>query len=188
MKLIYITLILLTLSVTVSAQPSYSSYPTDWQGFPVENYDGPRWDLHGGAAFLSGNTRSTTTYTAGLTYQTPFGGYAPTPENSSFLIFSADAMPITTLTNGNQQLITGLIGYRKYAAISDSLVSVSGGVGVRYATQPIPELNITENYEFAWGVKGTLDFAPGIFIELGYIAGQHPNQDGATLLNLGARF
>jgi hypothetical protein len=147
---------------------------------------GSSWNIHAGAAFLSGHAKDDTTYTVGVQWETPDDDRE---YSSGYMTLGIDAIRIRTLAGDNEEVIPLLIGYKKYAPLGGSTRAfVNISAGARYATDDIPELRIDKHFDFGWAVKIGADISKSIFLQVGYTAGKHPSDDGATLVELGARF
>lgn len=172
--------VLLMSSTAQSQDPAWGDY-----NYTDSVFESPGLSLHGGGAFLTGNTRDSNTYIVGLDYQTVFD---ESVEPAGFLTFEADVMPVQTLTTGTEQVVPIMIGYRQYKPFAGTRLFFQVAGGTRYSTNSIPELKIKKNFDFGWAARVGAELTKSIYIQGGYLAGSHPNDDGAWTAELGIRF
>jgi hypothetical protein len=172
---VLLVLIAGTLLTAGAAQGQYGYYTTG----PEER----AWDIHAGIGWLTGETGDDTTWIAGLTYQWPIGD-----PGRDYLTFGVDYYPVDTLTTGTESVVPMLLGYRRYGQMAAYRVYFGAGIGARWASEDIPELQIDEDFEFEWGLNAGINFTPDFFGQLRYLAGSNPGDDGIIALEIGYRF
>lgn len=101
---------------------------------------------------------------------------------------SADWIGLQRNDGTDVQLAPVLFNYKQSGIISSYRVFVTIGLGIRYATDQIPEMRIGSGTSFAWQGGVGLDFTNNIFGQARFIAGQNPGQDGLAAIELGYRF
>jgi hypothetical protein len=185
-------LLAIALSLVVSVLLFANAARAQWDGWGEDDpfidpvLAAPRWDIHGGVAFLAGDSADDSTYIIGLNYQWPLGSYEG--GSQSWMAITADVIPIETLTTGDEQLVSFLINYKRYAAVSGTRVYTMLGAGARWASGNIPELEIQEDFDFGWGVRVGLDFDQSMFVQGGFLGGPNPGDDGMWTVEIGVRF
>lgn len=176
-----LAILLMSFAFTGALYAQYEYYGPDY------DIEDPRWNIHVGFGWLSGETEDDTTWIVGLDYETPIGNQYD-DMISDYLTFGLDYIPISTLTTGDESIVPFLIGYRKYGIIPPMRVFFGIGVGARWASEDIPELEIDEGFDFAWSASIGFNFTPDFLGQIRFIGGNNPGDDGIFTVELGYRF
>lgn len=144
------------------------------------------FNIHAGAAFLTGKTNTSTTPIVGVEYEFPL--LIDRQSNDEFFTLDTDYMAIDTLTNGTVSVVPLLAGYRAYGIIGSYRGYFEISAGIRWASNNIPELQINDGAQFGWGLTAGINLTRSFFVQSRYLAGSHPNNDGVITAELGYRF
>ncbi len=186
MKRFAIVSILLVVSVLAFPGTASAQWDDYWGDAVNPAIEASRWDIHGGIAFLTGNTKDDTTYLVGFGYQSPLGDIQG--EGNKWISITSDLIPINTLTTGDEQLVSTLLNYRSYGNLQGTRVYTQIGAGFRWASNEIPELDISDGFSFGWGIKAGADFDQTLFFQGGFQGGENPGDDGVWSIEIGTRF
>ncbi len=85
-------------------------------------------------------------------------------------------------------LVPVLLNYKQSTMLSSYRVFVNLGVGIRYASDNIPEMRIEDGTGFCWTAGGGIDLTNRIYGNFRFIGGEHPGDDGVVAIQLGYRF
>lgn len=124
----------------------------------------------------------------------PTGGFAwygpadPAFGDMAAFGLSADWIGVKRNDGKDISLAPVLLNYKQSGIISGYRVFVTLGLGIRYATDQIPEMKLGSGTSFAWEGGLGLDLTNQIFIHARFIAGENPGQDGLVATELGYRF
>ncbi|MEN6521930.1 MAG: hypothetical protein ABFD46_12370 [Armatimonadota bacterium] len=173
--------VLACLFIAGSAGAQYEYYGEDYDIY------NPRWSVHAGFVWLSGDIEDDTSWLIGLDYESPVGAQYRDTVNDYFTV-SFDYIPISTNTTGDESIIPLLIGFRKYGIIPPIKVYFGIGIGTRWASEDIPELQIDDGFDFAWSASIGFNFTPDFLGQARFIGGSEPDEDGVFSLELGYRF
>jgi hypothetical protein len=135
-----------------------------------------------------GDADSDVTWIVGVGYQMPFS--ADIIGNNALLTLSADYYPVDVDDNGDDDtvsVIPVLVGLRWYRPYAGFPMFFGLGVGARFATDDIDELDI-DTVNFAWNAELGMDISPTFFGRLRFIGGVNPGEDGIFSIELGYRF
>lgn len=173
----------LLLVCPVQAQHDYYGYDD------FDSSTRARWNVHAGYVWLNGETGDDNTWIIGFEYESPLGPYEGDygiPRN--FITFGVDYYPVDTLADNTESVVPVLLGYRKYAVLSDYRIFFGIGIGTRWASDDIPELEIEDGFEFEWGINAGVNFSQDLFGMVRYLAGTNASEDGLFSLEVGYRF
>lgn len=124
----------------------------------------------------------------------PTGGFAwygpadPAFGDMAAFGLSADWIGLQRNDGTDVSLAPVLFNYKQSGIISGYRVFVTLGLGIRYATDSIPEMKIGSGTSFAWEGGIGLDLTNQIFVHARFIAGENPGQDGLVATEVGYRF
>lgn len=104
------------------------------------------------------------------------------------LTFSIDYLPISQ-PGGTASLFPILVNY-KAGDITGNGYSVFGGLGlgVYLASDDIPGMELDDGFNFAWNVVGGINLSPDWFLQVRWLAGSNPSDDGILATEIGLRF
>lgn len=101
---------------------------------------------------------------------------------------SADWYQVERNNGDKVQVVPILFNYRQYGFISSYRVFAELGVGMIATTDGIPEMELDDGANFGWAGGIGLDINNNLFLHGRFIGGEHPDKDGAALLQIGYRF
>ncbi|MHB1190721.1 MAG: hypothetical protein ACYC08_07780, partial [Armatimonadota bacterium] len=134
------------------------------------------WTVRAGVLFPSGDTVDNSEFTAGIEYAKSTG--TMDGDKSNWITLSADWTEITTATitgTDNVTLIPLLVNWKQKRMMDATRGWTYGvGAGVFMASDPIPEMDLSDDTEFAWQVMTAYDFSESLALEARYIAGSNP--------------
>jgi hypothetical protein len=104
--------------------------------------------------------------------------------------FGLSADWVGLLRNDGKEVQLGLVcfNYKRSGIIGAYRVFVALGLGIRVTTDQVPEMLIGKGSQFAWNGGIGLDFTNSLFGQARFMGGQHPGDDGMSLVELGYRF
>lgn len=173
--------------VAIGLAVALGSAGAAYDGMPTPEDMGLNYFFTAGAAIaVSSNVKNETSPTVGI------GWYGPMNEanfgNMAALGLTGDWIGIERFDGENVNLIPILVNYKQSAMLSSYRVFVNLGVGIRYASDNIPEMRIEDGVSFCWTAGGGIDLTNRIFGNFRYIGGQYPGDDGVAAIELGYRF
>lgn len=140
----------------------------------------------GAAVAVNSNVRNRDSVTIGV------GWYGPMDENNfgsmAALGLTFDWIGIERADGDNVNLIPVLLNYKQSAILSSYRVFVNLGVGIRYASDYIPQMRIEDGASFCWTAGAGIDLTNRLYGNFRFIGGQNPGDDGVVALALGYRF
>lgn len=142
------------------------------------------WDVHAGIAWFSGDTQNNTTWIAGVGYEFPMGNSM----GMNAITLSADYYPVETLADETVSVVPILVGYKWYSYVGDNEWYFGAGVGTRWVSEDIAELEMDKGMIFGWGLNVGVYIDPAFFGQIRYLAGSHPGDDALFTLELGYKF
>jgi hypothetical protein len=149
------------------------------------------WDVKAGVMWPSGPTRDTSEFTAGVEVGTRASNVFQGAQGN--LSLSADYVNITTTAEGggtkDTVLLPVLLNWKgHYYFGQGSSVDYGLGAGIYWATDTIPDMNITDRVNFAYGVSLGFHFTPNWFVEGRWMASRNADKDALAALTLGYTF
>jgi hypothetical protein len=140
----------------------------------------------GAAIAVSENVKNDSSPTAGIAWYGPmneanFGDMAA-------LGLTGDWIGIERFDGQNVNLIPILLNYKQSALISSYRVFVNLGVGIRFASDKLPEMRIQEGTDFCWTAGAGIDLTNRLYGNFRFIGGKYPGDDGLATIEVGYRF
>jgi hypothetical protein len=80
------------------------------------------------------------------------------------------------------------VGYRWYGLVTGYPIYFGVGVGARWTSDDILELNMNSGIDFEWGANAGINFTPSVFGQMRFLAGSDPGNDGLFTVELGYRW
>lgn len=159
-----------------------------YDAMPTPEDMGFNYSFTAGAAIPVKNhaTKDNAFVTAGVAWYGPmneanFGDMAA-------LGLSGDWIGIQRFDGTNVSLVPILLNYKQSAILSSYRVFVNLGVGIRFASDNLPELRITSGSSFCWTAGAGIDLTNRLYGNFRFIGGQNPSDDGLAAIELGYRF
>ncbi len=177
-----ITFFLLAMGLTLvlgAAACAYDAMPTP-EGMGL-NYS----VFAGVVSSVNSDVDNGTRPTAGFAW---YGPAEPAFGDMAAFGLSADWIGLQRNDGKDVSLAPVLFNYKQSAIVGGYRVFVTLGLGIRYATDQIPEMKLGSGTSFAWEGGVGLDFTNQIFVHARFIAGENPGQDGLVATELGYRF
>jgi hypothetical protein len=181
---------LLFVLVVVAATPVFAQNGAVTTGPPI--HDNPTYAIRAGVMFPQGSTQSNTLFSAGVEIFGPMS--AMNASTSGGLTLSADYVPVKTSDGAGGtktvSLIPVLLGWEGHSTVgqSGSTVDLGLGVGVYWATDTIPDMNITNTVNFAYGASIGYHFTPSWFVQGRFLANGNESKDGLIGVELGYQY
>jgi len=118
--------------------------------------------------------------------------YGPMNESNfgdmAALGLSGDWIGIERADGENVNLIPILLNYKQSSILSSYRVFVNLGVGIRFASDNLPEMRIQDGSSFCWTAGAGIDLTNRLYGNFRFIGGQNPSDDGVAAIELGYRF
>lgn len=158
-----------------------------YEAMPTPEDMGLNYSFTAGAAIpvRNGNTKNNAFPTVGVAW------YGPMNENNfgsmSALGLTGDWIGIQRFDGANINLVPVLLNYKQSGLLSSYRVFVNLGVGIRFASDDIPELRIQKGSSFCWTAGAGIDLTNRLFGNFRFIGGQNPSDDGAACVEIGYR-
>lgn len=158
-----------------------------YDAMPTPEDMGLGYSITAGAAIAVKNgVRNSNSPTVGVAWYGPmneanFGDMAS-------LGLTGDWIGIKRADDQNVSLIPILLNYKQSAILSSYRVFVNLGVGIRFASDNLPEMRIEDGTSFCWTAGVGIDVTNRLFGNFRFIGGQNPGDDGLMGVELGYRF
>lgn len=157
-----------------------------YDAMPTPEDMGLNYSITAGAAFsVNSNVNNNARPTIGVAW---FGAAAPAFGDMAAFGLSADWIGIQRNDGKNVSLVPLMFTYKRSGIISAYRVFVELGLGIRVASDGIPEMRTGDGTSFGWTGGLGLDLTNAIFAQARFIGGQYPGQDGLVSMQLGYRF
>lgn len=180
MILVLTFLIVFAIAVPVTAQEDESMYEREL-GI---------WKFRMGVLYPTGNTVDNAEFTFGLEFE-DIADHS-IRDMSGTLSLSIDYTRITTIKDSGQDdiiLLPILASWKRYLTPENSRTWYYGfGLGIYWAEDPIPSMDISDNANLAWQLMMGSYITPSWSVDIRYIAGDNPAKDGLFAVEVGYSF
>lgn len=137
------------------------------------------WNVRAGMFFPRGDTVDSSESTIGIEHEHPANQIIKgTP---GFFSLTVDWTRITTHVSGGTDdvtLIPIMVNWKQHTGAMDRFWDWGAGIGLYWARDDIPDMNLTKGSKFAYQAMAAYHFNPSWFVEGRYMADGHPSDSG----------
>lgn len=147
------------------------------------------WNVRAGMFFPQGDTVDSSEFTIGIEHEHP--ATAIIKGTPGFFSLTVDWTRITTTVPGGQDdvtLIPIMVNWKQHTGAMDRFWDWGAGIGLYWARDDIPDMNLTKGSKFAYQAMAAYHFNPSWFIEGRYMADGHPSDTGLFGVDIGYNF
>ncbi len=147
---------------------------------------GLNYSINVGVAFpVNSDVEDDTAPVLGITWYGPAG--LNMGENA-VVGLSFDWTEISRTGGGDVSLFPMLFNYGQYNRIGGFRVFANLGLGIMYADDNIPEMDIENGIQFAWALGASVDITEQLNLGVRFLASDSPGDDGLVIGQIGYRF